>query len=81
MASFIPTNGPAKEVKVPLTLTALQTYVGGFIKFIELPSGDLLVVNEAGPSFAEINEQANGLAGRVGPIYGHAVLCSPSEIE
>ena len=81
MASFIPTQGPAKEVRVPLTLTALQSYVGGFIKFVELPSGDLLVVNEAGPEFAAINRAANGFAGQAGPIFGHAVLCSPSEIE
>ena len=81
MASFIPYDKPMRnKIPVPLTLTALQEYVGGFIKFIELTCGDIMVVNEAASEFAPINHTANDLAGSAGPIYGHAVLCLPEEI-
>lgn len=81
MAKHIPTNGPTKSVDGPLSLTKLQLLVGGFIRFIDLPSGDFLVVNEAAESVSIINHSASAIAGRVGPIYGDAVLCTPQEIE
>jgi len=80
MATFFPEEGPARQVESPLTLTKLQTLVKGFIKFIDMPTGDVLVVNESAPEFARMNETATSLAGRVGPVYGDAVLCDPSEI-
>lgn len=82
MASFIPVDGPIKsKINTPLSLSALQNYVGGFIRFVELNSGDYMVVNEASTEFSPKNESATSLAGRAGPIYGPAVLCEPSEIE
>lgn len=82
MADFIPLKGPVRNgIKTPLTLTQLQGYVEGFIRFIDLPSGDLLVVNEAAQLTSVVNTNATSIAGRLGPIYGNAVLCSPAEIE
>lgn len=80
MATFFPEEGPARQVEAPLTLTTLQTLVKGFIKFIDMPSGDVLVVNESAPEFARMNASATSLAGKVGPVYGDVVLCDPSEI-
>jgi len=80
MADYIPDNAPIRSnIHTPLTLTALQTYVEGFIKFVELQSGDVMIVNEAGPAFAPINQAASKIAGQI--IHGHVILCSPSEIE
>jgi len=80
MAKHIPLNGPAILLVTPITLTMLQTCVGGFIKFIELPTGDYMVVNEASEQLAPFNSSASSLAGKAGPIYGDAVLCEPSEL-
>jgi hypothetical protein len=57
----------------------LQMYVEGFAQFIELLSGDYLIVNEEGHKFAPLNPMATSIAGM--PIYGDAVLCTPDEIE
>ena len=86
MADHIPVNGSVKRnIETPLTLTALQILVGGFIRFVELSSGDWMVINEAslegtleGTSF--LNPTASQLAGKSGPIYGDAVICDPKEI-
>lgn len=82
MADHIPANGFIKRnIPTPLTLTAMQILVGGFIKFVELTSGDWMVVNEAsfeGTMF--LNPTASQLAGHAGPIYGDAILCDPKEI-
>jgi len=79
MATYIPLDKPAQgNIETPLTLTALQTFVGGFIKFVDLSSGDILIANEAGPAFAAVNQTASAMAGR--PIHGHVVLASPQEI-
>ncbi len=81
MADYIPVNGAIrKDVKTPLTLTALQTFVGGFIRFVELSSGDLMVVNEASvDGLGFLNPNASSLAGY--PVYGSVVMCIPEEIE
>lgn len=81
MATHLPIHQPVVDsIPLPLTLTCLQLLVGGFIRFIELPTGDVLVVNESAAEFAAINPSASSLAGPAGPIYGDAVLCSPTEI-
>lgn len=83
MASFIPAKRPMERIapsEIPLTLAQLQSYVGGFVQFVDLSCGDIMVVNEAGPAFAILNHTANDLAGPAGPIYGDVVLCSPPEI-
>jgi hypothetical protein len=80
MATFFPQEGPAQPIATPLTLTKLQKLVKGFIKFIDTPSGDILVVNESAPEFARINVTASSLAGKASPVYGDVVLCDPSEI-
>lgn len=50
MATFFPQKGPAQQIETPLTLTKLQTLVKGFIKFIDMPTGDVLVVKASRPS-------------------------------
>lgn len=79
MADYIPASrGIERHIETPLTLTQLQLLVGGFIRFVELTSGDLMVVNEAAESFAPFNPTASIIANRT--ICGDAVLCCPSEI-
>lgn len=79
MADYIPANRPIElNVLTPLTLTALQTFTGGFIKFVDLPSGDILVINESSSDFAPINNTASSIAGR--SIFGDVVRCVSSEI-
>lgn len=81
MATLIHPTKDAREVEVPLTLTALQCYVGGFIYFIELANGEILIVNEASfDQFGFYNKEASKIAGQAGPIYGDAVLCKPEDI-
>ncbi len=75
MPKLIPLTDPIQPVESPLTLTALKRYVGGSVELVELLSGDIMVVNE---SADQPNKSASSLAGR--PIFGPAVLCSPSEI-
>jgi hypothetical protein len=83
VADHLTVNGSIiSGIKTPLTLTALQIFVGGFIRFVELSSGDLMVVNEASADgIGFYNPTASQLAGNAGPIYGDAVLCTPEEIE
>jgi hypothetical protein len=83
MARLIRYNGKTEQVEVPLTLTAFQIHVGGSIEFIELESGDLLVVNEEinrrAQDFAHFsNPAATVIAGL--PVLGDVVICSPSEV-
>ena len=79
MAKLIPLDGAIRILVSPLTLTALQGYVHGFVEFIELSSGDLIVVNEESLNgLGGLNMSASALAGQL--IYGHVVLCEPNEI-
>jgi hypothetical protein len=80
VAVHYPIHGPPKkDIETPLTLTALQLCVGGFIRFIELPSGDILVVNEATlDGIGYENSSASKIAGRA--VLGDVVICHPSEI-
>lgn len=78
MANYIAQNSTTRQVPTPLTLTGLQNYVGGFVKFIDLPSGDLMVINEASPLFPALNEAASKIAGRT--INGHVVVCAQEDI-
>jgi hypothetical protein len=81
VADLIPATRPIRRgVLVPLTLTQLQTFVGGFIRFVELPTGDVIVINEASLDGADYNPTASSIAGKAGPIYGDVIHCSPSEI-
>lgn len=81
MADHITVNGSVhRDIKTPLTLTAMQIFVGGFIHFLELPSGDLMVVNEASRGGnGYYNKAASQIAGM--PVHGDAILCSPEDIE
>ncbi len=80
MAIFIPHDGPMEHnIESPLDLANLQTRVGGYIGFIDIPSGDTLVVADDISSLP-LNYTATALAGDGIMIYGHAVLCGPGEI-
>lgn len=79
MAIFIPHDGPMEhDIDTPLELADLQARVGGFIGYIDIPSGDTLVVAED-ISSSRLNYTATALAGNGIIVYGHAVLVSPGE--
>ncbi len=80
MADYIPANRPIERgITTPLTLTQLQTLIGGFIAFVDLTNGDMLVINEASRDRMGFhNQTASTLLGK--PVFGDVVLCSPSEI-
>ena len=78
MATYLPAKGKSEKVDGPLTLTALQTRVKGFIQFVDLPSGDCLVINESQCSYVPVNDSATAMAGY--PIRGDVILCTPEEI-
>jgi hypothetical protein len=82
MATYMPASREAQLIDkhhVPFTLTALQTLVGGFIRFVVLPSGDTMVINEASlDQLGFLNKTASRLAGQ--NIYGDVVVCEPHEI-
>jgi hypothetical protein len=80
MAIFIPHDGPMEHnIDSPLELADLQARVGGFVGFIDIPSGDTIVVADDISSLP-LNYTATALAGNGIIIYGHAVLCGPKEI-
>ena len=80
MADYIPAARPIQRgVKTPLTLTQLQIFVGGFVAFIDVLTGDIMVINEASRDRIGIhNPTASSLLGK--PVFGDVVLCSPEEI-
>ena len=81
MAIFIPHDGPMEHnIDSPLELADLQAWVGGFIGFIDIPSGDTIVVADDISSLP-LNYTATALAGNGIIIYGHAVLCGPGDIK
>lgn len=77
MANFIAVGEYPKVVPGPLTLAALQIYVQGFIAFVELKSGDLMVTNEMS-NLASYNKTASSIAGF--EVFGDVVICSSSEV-
>jgi hypothetical protein len=80
VADYIPASRPIERgIPTPLTLTQLQLRAGGFIAFVTLLNGDLMVVNEASKDRIGIyNPTASSILGK--PVFGDAVLCPPSEI-
>jgi len=82
VADYIPAadRPMQRNIQTPLTLTQLQTLVAGFVRFIELDDGDIIVINEASPGEAPFNSLASSIAGKAGPIYGDVVHCKSSEI-
>ena len=66
-------------IPTPLSIVDLQEYVSGFVKFINLPGGDCMVVNEESERYVELNQTATVLAKQ--PICGPAILIHPGEIE
>lgn len=78
MASLITAAGFAQEVKSPLELHDLQLLVGGFVKFVNLDEGRMIVVQELAVKHRPINETASKLAGL--PIHGDVVVLSGEEI-
>jgi hypothetical protein len=80
MAHFIPVDNQMQHgIVTPLSLTDLQTYVNGFVKFINLQGGDCMAVHEDSDEFGEVNQTATMLSGRT--ICGHAVLFHSGELE
>lgn len=84
MATQIRTNGERSEVvganAGKLTLSQLQTAVGGFAEVVRLDAQRLLVVNEEGLLLAlDLNKDATRLARRT--IVGDVLLCDASEVE
>jgi len=77
MRYVLPANGRT------FTLTELQTFVGGYIEYVRLASGHVLVINEEGKLLRlALNPEATVLAApRIAPdvIVGPALLCSSVE--
>lgn len=73
MATYVPVEGKSIPLERPITLSSLQSYLHGFIDFIDLDFGDILVVNETAFERDPVNTTATLIAGR--PIYGDVILC------
>lgn len=80
MAKFIPVDGQVQPLDAPLTLTVLSRMVGGEIEFIELRTGDMMVIQKDSWFRLPINHTASVFAGLKPPVCGSAILCSPDEI-
>lgn len=89
MAVLIPVQGEKQEVLPAngkcFTLEELQALVGGYIEYLYLPDGRVLVINEEGkPEGLPYNFNASLYGVQIGIanddfIVGPAVLCSSIE--
>jgi hypothetical protein len=77
VAFLIPTEGSRQPIKGPFTLTALKTFVGGPIEFIDLSYGDVLVINSTG--LGAINPVSHTLVKQM--VHGPVVICAPEDIS
>ena len=79
MAKLIKADGTETEVKpadgVKFTLEEMQKYVGGCIEIIDLPSGEVLIVNEEGKCVDEpvVNIKATAIWKTEYPISQYPV--------
>lgn len=75
MPKFLTIDKAVTPIASPLTLTGIRKYVGMNFTFVDLRSGDILIVSD---NASEPNPFATSLLGQ--PVCGPAILCSPSDI-
>lgn len=79
MAMLLKVNGECSRFR-DLSLTSMQTAVGGWIEFVPLRNGKLLVVNDEGIYAGLLPNRV--VAERYGlAIVGDVILVSPSELD
>lgn len=77
MADYIPHDGKMQWCLLPLTLTAIEHYLGTpEWKQTELLSGDLILSAGRGP----LNRRATTLTSRAIEIFGDAIICEPEDL-
>lgn len=79
MIVFIPTNGPMDHnVKIQLTLEAMQRLCGGYIMFRTLPDSTIEMVTSEDEDKPK-NYTASALAGF--DVFGPAIMCESSDFD
>ena len=79
MAMLLKVNGECSRFK-DLSLASMQAAVGGWIEFVQLRNGKLLVANEEGIMQGLLPNRV--VAERYGlAIVGDVILVSPSELD
>jgi len=79
MAMLLKTNGECSRFR-DLSLAGMQAAVGGWIEFVPLRNGKLLVANEEGIMQGLLPNRV--VAERYGlAIVGDVILVSPSELD
>lgn len=79
MAMLLKVNGECSRFR-DLSLTSMQSAVGGWIEFVPLRNGKLLVVSEEGIMQGLLPNRV--VAERYGlAIVGDVILVSPSELD
>jgi len=80
MATLIKVDGSREEDVDISTLKKQQKLVGGYIEYVNLHNGQMLIVNEEGLLMhLEYNYEASELYGH--PIVGDVVLCNLNEVN
>ena len=80
MATLIKVDGSREEDVDISTLRKQQELVGGYIEYVNLHNGEMLIVNEEGLLMhLEYNSEASDLYGH--PIVGDVVLCNLNEVN
>jgi hypothetical protein len=81
MAQLLCPDGSTKTINGPLTLENMQLLVGGYVEFVRISTGELLVIDEEGLLKEKpLNEQATALyrgtpPRHMGVIVGDAIRC------
>jgi len=80
MATLLKSDGSKQEGVNVSTLKSMQDMVGGYIEFIYLPTGQMLIVDEEGRlKNYPLNKQASELCGQL--IVGDVILADYSEVN
>jgi hypothetical protein len=79
MAQFIPLGGAVYEVRAVLDIGDLQQFVGGFVRFMDIGSGNHVVCHEDAELVYSKNALASSLSQR--PVHGPAIICRMKELE
>ena len=79
------TSVAPNDVKA-FTLEEMQKYVGGYIEFVHLKHGDIMVINEEGKLNAfRINDKATEIFqkdfGEIDVIVGNVLITSPNFVN
>lgn len=90
MANLIKMNGEITLIEpkngTDFSLEELQDFVGGYIETIPLAGDRLMIVNEEGAYFKDVNPKATQFADdnafyQIAMIYGDVVVCDSSQLK